>query len=295
MNTFVSALGFGVAYGVLISLGALGFTVQFGLSNVLNVAYGALMTIAAYLEFELVSDNINPWASLVLVMLLSAVISLAYYRAMIRPLLRRGVGLGSMIIATFSAGLTLQYIIIASLGPTTRTIAVAPGATIHIGAVVLSTLQVILAIVAIVVMLIIHMTLTMTKVGRALRATADNRELARHSGVRVERVTSGAWLLSGGLCGLAGAALAITLQTFSFTVGATFLILVIAAAVVGGMGHPYGAMIGGLCIGIASQLASAYWSPSYSIVVALILLVGVMLLRPRGLWGAPTRAVSLLD
>ena len=89
--------------------------------------------------------------------------------------------------------------------------------------------------------------------------------VARSCGIRTERIIDVTWLISGALCGAAGVALAITTVTFDFTLGPIFLIYMIAAAVLGGIGQPYGAMLGGLVVGVGTQVAAAYTSPAYDV------------------------------
>jgi branched-chain amino acid transport system permease protein/neutral amino acid transport system permease protein len=97
-------------------------------------------------------------------------------------------------------------------------------------------------------------------------------------------VIDGSWLLSGLLCGLAGVALVTELGSFDFTTGSVFLIPVIAAAVLGGVGQPYGAMLGALVIGLATELYATYVDPTYKDVVAFLVLIVVLLIRPQGIF-----------
>ena len=115
-----------------------------------------------------------------------------------------------------------------------------------------------------------------------MRATSDDAELARSCRHPDDRVVSAAWLLSGLLAGLAGVALAMDLGTFDSNTGGSFLLIIVAAAVFGSVGEPYGAVVGALVIGIASELA-AIVSPDLKDVVAFALLVLVLLVRPDGL------------
>jgi branched-chain amino acid transport system permease protein/neutral amino acid transport system permease protein len=138
--------------------------------------------------------------------------------------------------------------------------------------------------IAAVALAALHGLLRYTRLGKAMRATASDPELARNCGVPTRRVIDAAWLLSGLLCGLAGVALVTELGSFDFTTGSAFLIPVIAAAVLGGVGQPYGAMLGALVIGIATELAGTYFNPVYKDVVAFGVLIVVLLLRPQGIF-----------
>ena len=133
-------------------------------------------------------------------------------------------------------------------------------------------------------MVALHLVLRHTKLGKAMRATQVNGELARSCGIATDLVTDLAWALSGALAGLAGVALALNLTSFDFTFGNSFLLVIVAAAVFGSVGHVYGAMIGAVVIGLASEEA-AIVAPTLKEVVAFGILVLILLLRPNGLFG----------
>ena len=146
-----------------------------------------------------------------------------------------------------------------------------------------------------VLMLALHLLLTRTTLGKAMRATSSNRTLARSCGIATNRISDIAWFISGCLCGAAGVALAITTVSFDFSLGALFLIPMVAAAVLGGIGQPYGAMLGGMIIGISSEVAAAVSNPNYKDVVAFVILIIVLLVRPRGLFGAAWSSRRLME
>ncbi len=286
MQLLIEAIGFGVAAGAVIALGAVGFSVQFGMSNILNITYGALMTLGAYIGLFLSDRAVNIWAGLVIAGLVVGVVSVAFHRWLLAPLVRRGTRPFAIVIVTVSAGVVLQYVIVALAGPDAKNYGEQSGQTFHLAGFILTASQVVIIVIALILMLALHLLLTQTTLGRAMRATASNRILAQSCGIDTGRVSDIAWLLSGMLCGAAGVALAITTVSFDFTLGAVFLIPMIAAAVLGGIGQPYGAMLGGLVVGIASEVAAAYSDPAYREVVAFAILIVMLLVRPRGLFGA---------
>ena len=161
---------------------------------------------------------------------------------------------------------------------------ISAGATVRVLGMVFTASQLTLVAIAAVALAALHGLLRYTRLGKAMRATASDPALARNCGVQTRRVIDGAWLLSGLLCGLAGVALVTELGSFDFTTGSAFLVPVIAAAVLGGVGHPYGAMLGALVIGLATELAATYFSPTYKDVVAFLVLIVVLLLRPQGIF-----------
>ncbi len=286
MKLFIQAIGFGIASGAVISLGAVGFTVQFGISNVLNVSYGALLTLSAFIGYAMLQVGMNIWLALALTALATGIISVVFNRILIEPLMRRSTGFIGVIISTVSAGIVLEYGIVAIADPTAHSYGQLSGSTVSGLGFVFTTSQLVIIAMTVALMLGFHLLLTRTQLGRAMRATSTNRTIARACGIRTERIIDITWMLSGSLCGAAGVALAITTVSFDFTLGSTFLIYMIAAAVLGGIGQPYGAMIGGLVVGISSQIAGAYWSPAYQDVVASLILIVMLLVRPRGLFSA---------
>ncbi|MBO0728360.1 MAG: branched-chain amino acid ABC transporter permease [Acidimicrobiaceae bacterium] len=270
----------------MIALGAVGFTVQFGISNVLNITYGALLTLAAYLGLFLIGLHLNVWLVMALVAIAIGVTSVLFRRLLLAPLQRRGTRGFGIIIVTVAAATVLQYTIVAIAGSAAQSYGPEGGATLHFFGMTLSTTQVTIIGVTATLMLALHLLLTRTHLGRAMRATSVNATLAQSCGIETERISDISWLLSGALCGAAGVALAITTVTFDFTLGAVFLIPMIAAAVLGGVGQPYGAMLGGLVVGLASEIAGAFWDPAYKDVIAFAILIAILLIRPRGLFGA---------
>jgi branched-subunit amino acid ABC-type transport system permease component len=223
------------------------------------------------------------------------VVSVLYHRVLLAPLVRRGTRAIAMVIVTVSAGIILQYVIVAIAGPETHSYGEQSGSTLHLLGFTLSAGQVAIICITAVAMLALHLLLTRTTLGKAMRATSSNRTLARSCGISTDRVSDIAWMISGTLCGAAGVALAITTVSFDFSLGSLFLIPMIAAAVLGGIGQPYGAMIGGLIVGVSSEVAAAVSNPNYKDVVAFVILIAFLLVRPRGLFGAAWSSRRLME
>jgi branched-subunit amino acid ABC-type transport system permease component len=295
VQLIIEAIGFGIATGAVIALGAVGFSVQFGISNILNITYGSLMTLAAYVGLLLIDHGVNAWLALVLGAVVVGVVSVVYHRALLAPLVRRGTRAIAMVIVTVSAGIILQYVIVSIAGPESHSYGEQSGSTLHLIGFTLSAGQVAIIVLTASLMLGLHLLLTRTTLGKAMRATSSNRTLARSCGISTDRVSDIAWLISGSLCGAAGVALAITTVSFDFSLGSLFLIPMIAAAVLGGIGQPYGAMLGGLIVGVSSEVAAAVSNPNYKDVVAFMILIIMLLVRPRGLFGAAWSTRRLME
>jgi branched-chain amino acid transport system permease protein/neutral amino acid transport system permease protein len=283
VNTLVPAIGFGIVTASILAVAGVGFTLQFGVTNVLNLAYGDIMTASAFAGYLVTSAGVSVWLALAAGAAFGAVFSVLLNRVVYTPFVRRGTRLFGMIIVTIAVSLIVQNGLQAIFGATFFSLQIPRPASVHIAGMVFTTVQLAIIGIAVAAMLLIHLLLRYTKLGKAMRATATDPELARNCGVATDRVIDLAWALSGALCGLAGVILVLNVTAFTDTTGAQFLIPIVAVAVLGGIGHPYGAMLGALVIGVASEVAAAVFSPSYKDVVAFVILVIVLLARPQGI------------
>jgi branched-chain amino acid transport system permease protein/neutral amino acid transport system permease protein len=283
VNTLLPAIGFGLVTASILAVAGVGFTLQFGVTNILNLAYGDIMTAAAFIAYLVTSAGVSVWLALVAGAAFGAVFSVLLNRGLYTPFVRHGTRLFGMIIVTISVSLIVQNGLQAIFGASFFSLKMARPAPIHVAGMVFTTVQFAIIGIAVAAMLLIHLLLRYTKLGKAMRATASDPELARNCGIATDRVIDLAWALSGSLCGLAGVILVMNVTAFTDTTGSQFLIPIIAVAVLGGIGQPYGAMLGALVIGIASEVAAAVINPDYKNVVAFVILVIVLLVRPQGI------------
>jgi branched-subunit amino acid ABC-type transport system permease component len=188
-----------------------------------------------------------------------------------------------MIIVTIAVSLIVQNGLQAIWGSSFFSLKFSSGSSYHLSSMVFTSSQLGIMGIAVAAMVAIYAMLRFTKLGKAMRATAADPVLARSCGIATDRVIDVAWLMSGALCGIAGIALAMNVTSFTSTTGGQFLIAIVAAAVLGGVGQPYGAMLGALTIGITSEVAAGLIAPSYKQVVAFAVLVLVLLVRPQGI------------
>jgi branched-subunit amino acid ABC-type transport system permease component len=283
VNLYIAAFGFGLVSTAVLAIAAVGFTMQFGISNMINLAYGEVMIASAYAAYSLNSQGVSIWIALLVGAAFGAVFSFLLNRVLYAPFQRKGTALIGMVIISLAASLMIANVLLPVVGYYSVSYRQGTGSTFHLGAIALTGVQVAIIGVAIVMMLAIHALLTLTRLGKAMRATAANPTLARNCGIPTRRVIDTAWLITGALCGVAGTVAGMNSESFSVSSGSGFLITIIAAAVLGGAGHPYGAMVGALLIGEVTELSAAAISPQYKEVVAFAILVLVMVLRPQGL------------
>src|SRR5487761_1279239 len=278
------SIGFGVVTASVLSLASVGLTVQFGVTNYVNFAYGAFLTLAAYLTWQLSARwGLNFLLAGAIAALCMGVVAVATERLVLRPFTRRGSALFFLLIVTFGLSLILDNVIQAIWGTDYHTFLLPSPAPLHLGPLLLTPYQLIVIGAAVAVMFAVHLLLTRTSVGKAMRAMSDDSVLASVSGIDIERITMLTWFLSGVLASLAGIALAVTTVSFVPAFGDGFLFIIFAAVILGGIGQPYGAMLGALVIGVATEVSAVVIPAQYKGVVAFAILVVVLLLRPQGL------------
>ncbi|HKX17334.1 MAG TPA: branched-chain amino acid ABC transporter permease [bacterium] len=283
MSIYEASIGFGLVSAAVIAIAAVGFTMQFGIANLINLAYGEVMISSAFVAYALNQAGVSVWIGVVMAAVFGAALSLVLNRLFYAPFQRRGTALIGMVIVALAAGLLVSNVLLAVVGPDSVSYTVADSVALRAGGLILTWVQLAVILVAVAAMTAIHALLTFTRLGKAMRATASNATLARNCGIPTARVIDLVWVITGALCGIAGTVAAINSASFRVSDGATYLIVILAAAVLGGAGQPYGAMLGALLIGEMTELSAAALSPQYKEVVAFAVLVAVMILRPQGL------------
>ena len=289
LDTLVSAIAFGVILGSVIAIAAMGFTVQFGLTNLFNLSFGAVMTVGAFAAYLAQVNGINAWYGLAVGGVVGAALTLLLGRGLFRLYARRGAGLFEMVMVTLGLGLVINYTVQAISRNNIYQFTVLQSAPIRLGPVIITPTQAILVAVAVAVFAALEALLRLTKVGKALRAVAAEPALARSCGIRINRVVIITWVISGFLCGMGGVVYIINSQSVGYATGQLFLPLVIAAAILGGAGSPGGAIAAALLMGVVTQVVAAYGGPQYSTVAGFAILVVVLLFRPRSVLGGAAR------
>lgn len=283
MTLLEQGIGFGLIQASIIAIAAVGFTMQFGIANLLNLAFTELMSLAGFVAYVTLTHRVNLWVSLMIGAVVGAVSAVALSKLLFDPFRRRGTKPFTLVIISLAVNLFVQNAILAIVGPSSFTYPVTLGQeNIHILHARFSGDELIIIGIAVALMSLLHIFLQFTQMGRAMRALASNRDLARSSGVPTARIESIVWAMSGALAGVAGVVLFLNVSTFTPATASSFLVVIIAAAVLGGAGDVYGAMIAAVIIGEAIAISSL-WIPSYSTVTAFVLLVIVLLVRPEGI------------
>jgi branched-subunit amino acid ABC-type transport system permease component len=202
------------------------------------------------------------------------------------PFQRRGTSAITMVIVSLGMTLIIEFGVQALAGGTAVSYKMSQGATLQAGGLTLSVVQIVVIALSLLVMAGVHVLLRYSKLGKAMRATAANKTLARNCGIRTNRVITVTWAITGALCGLAGVVFAMDSGSFDATATDLFLVLILAAVFLGGPGQAYGAMLGAAVIGIATEVSAAYITADYKYVIAFVALLVMLGVRPTGLLGA---------
>ncbi len=286
MTIFLASVGFGLVTASVLAVAAIGFTLQFGVTDVLNLAYGAVMIAGAYIAYVVNQAGLNIWVGLVVAVVACSVGSVLLNSGIYTPFQRRGATPITMVIVSLGMTLIIEFGTQAIAGGTSVSYTMAQGPSVRAGGLVLTTVQLVVIGLSVLVMIGTHVLLRYTRLGKAMRATSANKTLARNCGIRTSRVITLTWAITGALCGLAGVIFAMDAGSFDATSTDLFLILILAATFLGGPGQAYGAMLGAVVIGLATEISAAYITPSYKYVVAFVALLLVLGIRPTGLLGA---------
>ena len=307
----------GLIVGSVLALGAIGLTLIYGILGFANFAHGDTMMLGSYVAFFLLTGivvgekpNIDldvgwslnhlpgattgfadlsfGWGLLLaigLAAIVIAIFSITLDRFVYRPLRRRGSGIVIFAMASLGVAFAIRAVMLIIWGPDPRrSVQALHYAHEYPFGVVLKTDQIFIFLVALSLAAMMYFVLFHTKLGKAMRAMADNPDLALVSGINTDRVVMWTWAFGGGLMAIAGALLAIQ-ALLKPILGFELILPLFAATILGGIGKPQGAFIGALVVGVTQESSIVFFSAGYKPAVAFVILVFILLLRPRGLFG----------
>lgn len=286
-----------------LSLLAVGLTLVYSLLRFPNFAHVEFAVVGAYIALLMVAVTGMPiLPAAVVALLLTGCVGWLVDRVIFLRL--RSTTPILMMIASFGLGLALRETVRAIAGSSARTYPTGLQTPYEVFGVFITPIQITILVVAAVMMLMFYLLLKLTQLGVAMRATADNPRLAEASGIYTERIIGVVWFIGAALAGLAGVLIALDTQLHP-QLGFGIIIPVFCAAIMGGIGNPYGAALGALVIGFAENLGLFIdWSPlaaplgydggalhiptGYRDAIPFVLLIAVLLLRPQGILGERT-------
>jgi branched-subunit amino acid ABC-type transport system permease component len=289
MTLFWLSVGFGLVTTSVLAVAAIGLSLQFGITNYVNFAYGDFMALGAFFTYFLNNEalHINIWVSVAIATLGMGVFGVLINTLLLGPFARRFKSTHYVLIVTFGLSLVMLNVIYSLWGANVRFYSLPPGTAHHIGPLLLTTSQLIVMGIAVALLAAMHTILKTTRLGKSMRAMSDNGTLAMTSGIDTKRITTITWFLSGALAGVAGAVLGISEGNLTPAAGELFLFVIFAAVILGGIGSIYGAMGGAVVIGMSTEISAAFINPAYKLDIAFGLLILTLLIRPNGLIARP--------
>jgi branched-chain amino acid transport system permease protein len=278
----------GIMLGSAYSLIAIGYTLVFGVLHLVHLAHGEVFMIGAFAGLMAVQwTGGGTFTALAAAIAVAAVVGMLVELLAVRPIrARKGHALAPMI-STIGVGIVLQELATRAFGaeqvgfPHRM-----ESAAWHFGPVTLTSIQLTILAISLVLMVGLHLFVTRTTLGMAMRATAESALISHTLGIRTDRIVLLTFAIASGLGGAAGVLVGMSFNSISPFMGTDMGLKGMAAMLLGGLGNIYGAMLGGLIIGVVEVSSVAYLSSSYRDAFAFLIIIAVLLLRPRGIFGA---------
>lgn len=289
-DSTIQRLMTGIKIGLIIAITSVGLSLVFGTTGLINFAHGELVTFGAIVAWFL---NVTIGIDLIFAAILAAIIGAMFGASLdvvlFAPLRRRGITGFQFLVITIGLALFLQHIFLIWFGSEFHPYGdYARQATRDFGPIRINVRDIIVMVLSVLVLVAVATMLQRTRLGRAMRAVADDTDLAEASGVDVGRVVRAVWALSAGLAAIGGVFLGL-ITNVQYLMGFRLLLLMFAAVILGGLGSAYGAMVGGLLVGIVSEVSTLWLRVELKSVWALLVLIIVLLVRPQGILGTRER------
>ncbi len=282
----------GIFLGSIYALFAVGYTLVFGVLDILNLAHAAVFTLSAFIALALVDAGLSLWLALPAAVAAAGVIGIFLERIAFRPLRGRADSNISGLISSLAMATVFEAIALQIFGPDISRFPpdTFPDRVIRIGGATASLLQLCIVGISVVLMAVLTLLLARTRLGRQIRAVAESPRAARILGVDVNRAIAVAFFLSSALGGAAGVLFGLAFNSISPDVGRSVELKGLAVIILGGMGSVPGAVVAGFLLGLIEVFTVANLGSSFRDAVSFAVLFLVLVARPRGLFGqAATR------
>jgi neutral amino acid transport system permease protein len=273
----------GLAIGSVLALAAIGLTLTYGILRLSNFAHGDYMTLGAYFTWLANTQGLNIWLSMILGGLGTIVSMLIAEFLLWKPMRDRRVDSTTLIIISIGLALFLRNLILLIWGGSNQLYDLPVVQALQFGDLRIAYYRIVVIGLTLLAIAGIYFLLQSSKIGKAMRAVADNIDLARVSGINVEQVVFWTWVITGILTALSGSMYGLITAVHP-NMGWFLIIPMFASVILGGIGNPYGAIAGALVIGLVQELSVPLLGSEYKIGVALLIMVLILFIRPQGLF-----------
>jgi neutral amino acid transport system permease protein len=275
----------GIVAGNYFALGAVGLTLIFGVLRLVNFAHGEFLTFGAYMLIAGNALGLPLVLSVLFGVVATALLGLFLEVGLWRPVRRRRVGELQLLLLALGLAFFMRNAIAFVAGPEDRATGANITASVRIGELRIGRTELIVTLVGLAVILLVAVALKYSSLGRQARALSDSIELSETTGIDTDRIVLITWAASAGLAGLAGILYALPAGVANPNLGFGLILSIFAAVVVGGIGNAYGALAGGLLIGLVQEWSTLVIDPAMKVAVGFAVLILVLLIRPQGLFG----------
>jgi neutral amino acid transport system permease protein len=281
----------GLVVGTTFALGAVGLALVFGVLRLVNFAHGDMLTLGAYVALVL---NVTLGAPILIAgavaVAVTAAVAVTGELVLWRPLRARGAGLFQMLLVAIGLAFVLRYGIQLVAGTQPQRLDVDVTRAIDlVGGVRIGRTQLVATLLGLAALAAVAAMLRSTRLGRQMRALADSIPLAEVSGIDTRRVILLTWLIAGALAGLAGVVAVASVGVMTPNFGFLLLLSLFAATVLGGIGSAYGALAGGLVLGLVEEWSTLFVDPRWKLAIGFAVLIATLIVRPNGLFGQAVR------
>jgi len=275
----------GIVLGSIIALSAIGLTMVYGVLNFANFSHADFMALGAYIAFVLnVALGLNIILSFFIAIAIAGALGMLLDFLVWKPMRRKNADLVSLVIVSIGLSLIVRNAIIFIWGGSTQNFDLPVQKGIGMLGVTITHNQLTGLGTAILFIVLVHFFLKNTKMGKAMRAISDDINLARISGIDSDKVIMWMWFIGIGLAAVAGILYGLE-TTIRPNMGWFLILPMFAAVILGGIGNPYGAMVGGMVIGLSQELSMLILPSEYKMGVSLGIMILVLLIKPEGLFG----------
>ena len=275
----------GVVAGNYFALGAVGLTLIFAVLRLVNFAHGEFLTFGAYMLLVGNAVGLPLVVSVAFGVVATAVLGVVLEVSLWRPVRRKRVGELQLLLLALGLAFFMRNAIAFVAGPEDRATGANTTASVQVGEFRIGRTELIVTLVGLTVIVLVAVALKYSSLGRQARALADSIQLSETTGIDTDRVVLITWAASAGLAGLAGILYALPAGVVNPNLGFSLILSIFAAVVVGGIGNAYGALAGGLLIGLVQEWSTLVIDPSMKVAVGFAVLILVLLIRPQGLFG----------
>lgn len=290
-DRFLRLLVDGIRFGLIIAMAAIGLSLIYGTTSLVNFAHGELVTFGALVAFFF---NVTlGWTMLAAAAAAVAVAGVAgggLDRFFWRPLRNRGTGLIALLVISIGLSILLRYTFNFQFGGRSRTYRqyTLQREGLDLGPVTIVPRDLIGMLLSVAVLVGVAVFLQRTRIGKGMRAVSDNRDLAESSGIDVDRVINFVWVGGAALAALGGILHGLS-ALVSWQMGFQLLLLMFAGVTLGGLGTAYGALVGSMVVGMVMEVSTLYIPSEFKTVTALAILIGILIVRPQGILGQAER------